>query len=237
MGSVCPSFDYLATCSETSLESFELSRLDRISTIRRDVQELIQQWIGYEVELRLARSRRDSLRTEDCGGPAVRAADSLQLPEQLVLALPASGNADTEQRDKIVVHPDRHTTAREVQARQRRPAARRRLPARSEPDSRAEATEGATTGSAAKVDTGRPPLLHSRPALGDEVEALRELRVFLDHPRAASPAKIQGDATSLTQFVSRATRSGSRRASPRLAESLFSRKSSSINRWTIKKVS
>lgn len=47
--------EYLLRCSKPSLESFELSRLNQIANLRKQLRELVEAWIDAEVEARLAR--------------------------------------------------------------------------------------------------------------------------------------------------------------------------------------
>jgi hypothetical protein len=47
--------DYLLRCSKPSLESFELSRLNQIANLRKELRGLVEAWIDAEVEARLAR--------------------------------------------------------------------------------------------------------------------------------------------------------------------------------------
>ena len=55
MGVTRPPLEYLATCSKVALESFELSRLNEASNLRKEVQQILQGWIDTEVDARLAR--------------------------------------------------------------------------------------------------------------------------------------------------------------------------------------
>ncbi len=47
--------EYLLRCSKPSLESFELSRLNQIANLRKELRSLVEAWIDAEVEARLAR--------------------------------------------------------------------------------------------------------------------------------------------------------------------------------------
>lgn len=55
MRSSQPPLDYLVTCSQSSLEGFELARLDQISRLRAEVGQIQEEWIEAEVAARLAR--------------------------------------------------------------------------------------------------------------------------------------------------------------------------------------
>lgn len=48
-------FDYLAGCSKPGLESFELSRLNQVANLRKELREVVEEWIEAEVQARLAR--------------------------------------------------------------------------------------------------------------------------------------------------------------------------------------
>lgn len=56
--------EYLVTCSQTSLEGFELARLNQISSFRKQLGELQDQWIEAEVAARLARLLLEHRRAE-----------------------------------------------------------------------------------------------------------------------------------------------------------------------------
>jgi hypothetical protein len=57
------SFDYLFKCSQTSLEGFELARLNRIANLRKELRDLVEEWVGAEVEARLSRWLLEERRT------------------------------------------------------------------------------------------------------------------------------------------------------------------------------
>lgn len=50
-----PSFEFLVTSSETSLESFELARLNAIANLRKELRQIVDEWIEAEVQARIAR--------------------------------------------------------------------------------------------------------------------------------------------------------------------------------------
>ncbi len=60
-----PVFEYLKSCSQPSLESFELSRLNRARNLRREMRELVEEWIEAEVQARLARWVLEHRRARD----------------------------------------------------------------------------------------------------------------------------------------------------------------------------
>lgn len=64
-----PPLEYLTTCSQSSLEGFELARLDQVAHLRIEIRNLHEQWIEAEVAARLARflldGRRAGAQSED----------------------------------------------------------------------------------------------------------------------------------------------------------------------------
>lgn len=65
MSATRPSLDYLATCSEMSLESVELSRLNIAANLRKEFREILEEWIDTEVDARLARTLLEWRRAHD----------------------------------------------------------------------------------------------------------------------------------------------------------------------------
>lgn len=80
MRSPQPSLEYLATCSQSSLEGFELARLDEISQLRREIQEVHEEWVEAEVAARLARLLIEGRRADL---PAAAEAESLAPADSL----------------------------------------------------------------------------------------------------------------------------------------------------------
>jgi hypothetical protein len=50
-----PPLEYLVTSSQTSLEAFELTRLNRAANLRKELREILEEWLKTEVDARLAR--------------------------------------------------------------------------------------------------------------------------------------------------------------------------------------
>jgi hypothetical protein len=55
MGSSHPPLESLLTFSQNCLEGFEHSRLNRISMLRKEFHEVVEEWIEFEIEARMAR--------------------------------------------------------------------------------------------------------------------------------------------------------------------------------------
>lgn len=55
MGAPRPPMEYLARCSQESLESIELARLAVAANRRKELQQLVDEWVAAEVDARFAR--------------------------------------------------------------------------------------------------------------------------------------------------------------------------------------
>jgi len=66
MSDTHPPLDYLTTSSKATLESFELSRLNRASNLRKELRQILEEWVDAEVDARMARCILDCRRAQDC---------------------------------------------------------------------------------------------------------------------------------------------------------------------------
>jgi hypothetical protein len=55
MSDTHPPLEYLITCSEPGLESFELSRMNQAANLRKQLRQIVERWIESEVDARVAR--------------------------------------------------------------------------------------------------------------------------------------------------------------------------------------
>ncbi len=55
MGQKRPPLEYLITSSKKSLEAFELSRLNQSSNLRKELRQILDEWVDAEVDGRIAR--------------------------------------------------------------------------------------------------------------------------------------------------------------------------------------
>jgi len=78
--------DYLMSCSVAGLESFELSRLNRLANLRKEAGQILEEFVENQVQARIARCLLDCRR-----GPAVRAGS--RSPDDAPAALPAPAAA------------------------------------------------------------------------------------------------------------------------------------------------
>jgi len=73
MGSAHPPLDYLVSSSESSLESFELARLNAVANLRKELRQIVDEWIEAEIEARMARWILDRRRLEPTDSQAALA--------------------------------------------------------------------------------------------------------------------------------------------------------------------
>lgn len=79
MSDTQPPLEYLVECSKASLESFQLSRLNRASNLQKEFSQVAEEWVQTEVSFRLARWILDGRQLQACplDSPRLRTA----LPE------------------------------------------------------------------------------------------------------------------------------------------------------------
>ena len=63
-----PPLDFFLSCSDVGLESYQLSRLERAACLRKELQQVISEWIDAEVNARFARLLLDERQREVPGG-------------------------------------------------------------------------------------------------------------------------------------------------------------------------
>jgi hypothetical protein len=61
-------FQYLLECSQMSLEDFELARLDRAASLRKQMRDIGEEWVEAAVQAQLARWVRENRHTSDGRG-------------------------------------------------------------------------------------------------------------------------------------------------------------------------
>jgi len=64
--------EYLVTSSQSAVESFELSRLNRVSNLRKEIREVVDEWIAAEAEAQIARWILDCRRAQTDDPPTMR---------------------------------------------------------------------------------------------------------------------------------------------------------------------
>jgi hypothetical protein len=65
MGPNRPPLEYLVSSSNNSLESFELGRLNQTANLRKEMRQIVDEWVESEVESRIARWILESRRAEN----------------------------------------------------------------------------------------------------------------------------------------------------------------------------
>jgi hypothetical protein len=60
-----PPLEYLVTSSKAGLENFELGKMNKIANLRKELRDLVEEWIEAEIQSRLARWILECRRTQD----------------------------------------------------------------------------------------------------------------------------------------------------------------------------
>lgn len=60
-----PPLEYLVTSSQAGLENFELGKMNQIANLRKELRDLVEEWIETEIQSRLARWILECRRTQD----------------------------------------------------------------------------------------------------------------------------------------------------------------------------
>ena len=79
-------FEYLLKCSEMSLEDFELARLDRAASLRRQLRDIAEEWVDAAVEAQLARWVRENRRSSAVRPARFRECEPEDLSEREAMA-------------------------------------------------------------------------------------------------------------------------------------------------------
>lgn len=108
MSDLHPALNYLLMSTQNSLESFELSRLNQASNLRKELRQVCEEWVRAEVEAQIARWILECRRSETRGSPSelllpAEPTESGQLAMDFEAgdscALPGSGSGETLARD------------------------------------------------------------------------------------------------------------------------------------------
>lgn len=99
MDSTSAPLEYLAACSTMALESYELSRLNQASNLRKEFREVIEEWIQSEADARLARWILESKRAQPASAnPSASLPDGPVPLPALLSSVAANDIAKTEAR-------------------------------------------------------------------------------------------------------------------------------------------
>jgi hypothetical protein len=149
MSDTQPPLEYLVESSQASLESFELSRLNRASNLRKELCQVADEWVQAEVSFRLARWILDRKRAETFSPDSSRSRIPELVPcDQLTLDLfpEARHDADGGSPNIEIGGPSRKTLRRRVLRSQPQQARRQpsRLPVRDQWPIAADGTQAKT---------------------------------------------------------------------------------------------
>jgi len=98
MGIASP-LEYLLTSSEAALETFELARLNKSANLRKELRDVVEEWIEAEIQSRLARWILDGRRTQAARSDADPSGASANLSKTVAanLLLPFDGLLNSQE--------------------------------------------------------------------------------------------------------------------------------------------
>src|ERR1700679_165974 len=101
-----PPLDFFLTSSATGLQSYELSRMNHAANLRKELRQIMEEWIQAEVNSRFARLVMESRTLLPC--PASATTDPACSFEQLAISfLPAHDPDVRDAADETAVHEQR----------------------------------------------------------------------------------------------------------------------------------
>lgn len=65
-----PPLEYLVTSSQAGLENFQLCKMNKVANLRRELRDVVEEWIEAEIQSRLARWILECRRTQDAAAHA-----------------------------------------------------------------------------------------------------------------------------------------------------------------------
>jgi hypothetical protein len=108
--------EYLVTSSQTSLEAFELARLNRCANLRKELREVLEEWLQMEVDARLARWILECRRAQSGGSDSLAAPRIESSVAQLALSFlpePADSQPEAMARRISELPPETSRNSRE----------------------------------------------------------------------------------------------------------------------------
>ena len=87
--------EYLFTSSEASIESFHLSRLNTVANLRKELNEIFEEWVEAEVQARLAQWLLARKNPRDSSSASSLAIDSEDLPTFRAAETPSTNRTAT----------------------------------------------------------------------------------------------------------------------------------------------
>lgn len=98
-----PPLEYLVTSSQAGLENFELARLNKIANLRKELREIVEEWIEAETQSRLARWILQCRRTQEAASNSHDAESSPPLPVENIAEnlLPPSARTQNDRETQL----------------------------------------------------------------------------------------------------------------------------------------
>jgi len=123
---IAPPLEYLVTSSQAGLENFELVRLNTIANLRKELGDLVEEWIEAETQSRLARWILECRRTQGSASDphlsklsaplAVEAIDENRLP---LFDAPLKSQEFQSQSSSVKPFPNRSSSSRRASSPER----------------------------------------------------------------------------------------------------------------------
>jgi hypothetical protein len=86
-----PPLEYLVTSSQAGLENFQLGKMNKIANLRKELRDVVEEWIEAEIQSRLARWILECRRTQDAAAHATSEIDTpLRVADVAASLLPLS---------------------------------------------------------------------------------------------------------------------------------------------------
>jgi len=89
--------EYLCTSSEASIESFHLTRLNRVANLRKELHEIFEEWVETEVQARMAQwlLARKNLERAAAADSSLARVTTIEPSDSATIAAAAIGLATT----------------------------------------------------------------------------------------------------------------------------------------------
>jgi hypothetical protein len=90
--------EYLVTSSQTSLEAFELARLNRAANLRKELRDVLDEWMQTEIDVRMARWILECRRAQNTDSDSLAASprEPARIGQLAMSFLPESSGTQSE---------------------------------------------------------------------------------------------------------------------------------------------
>jgi hypothetical protein len=92
-----PPLEFLVTSSQAGLENFELGKLNKIANLRKELREVVEEWIEADIQSRLARWILECRRAQDAAADPRASEPPALLRHAAASLLPIPGEAMSSQ--------------------------------------------------------------------------------------------------------------------------------------------